>query len=89
MEDRNGGSPIPGVEVRVDPLTSEIQYRGRNVMMGYLKQAEETLNTVDEEGLDAHGRPGIVGRGRFPEGDGSSEGADRDGGRREHLACDH
>ena len=59
------GLPIPGVEVRVDPLTSEIQYRGRNVMMGYLKQAEETLNTVDEEGWMHTGDQGSLDEDGF------------------------
>ena len=44
------GLPMPGVEIRVDPQSQEIQYRGRITMMGYLKQPEETLRTLDVEG---------------------------------------
>ena len=44
------GLPLPGVEVRIDPQNSEIMYRGRNVMMGYLKNPNETLRTLDPDG---------------------------------------
>ena len=44
------GLPLPGVEVQIDPQNSEIMYRGRNVMMGYLKNPNETLRTLDADG---------------------------------------
>ena len=44
------GLPMPGVEVQTDPLTEEIVYRGRITMMGYLKQPQETLSTLDADG---------------------------------------
>ena len=44
------GRSLPGIECRVDPYTSELQYRGRHTMMGYLKMPRETMNTIDEEG---------------------------------------
>lgn len=44
------GRSLPGIECRIDPYTSELQYRGRHTMMGYLKMPKETMNTIDEEG---------------------------------------
>ena len=44
------GLPMPGIEINVDPQNQEIMYRGRITMMGYLKQPEETLRTLDTEG---------------------------------------
>ena len=44
------GRSLPGIECRVDPYTSELQYRGGHTMMGYLKMPRETMNTIDEEG---------------------------------------
>ena len=44
------GLPLPGVEIEVDPQNQEIMYKGRNTMMGYLKNPEETLRTLDSEG---------------------------------------
>ena len=45
------GLPLPGVEIEVDPQNQEIMYKGRNTMMGYLKNPEETLRTLDPEGF--------------------------------------
>ncbi|KAK8807128.1 hypothetical protein WA158_003887 [Blastocystis sp. Blastoise] len=47
---RSCGRPMPGTEGRIDPNTHEIQYKGRFVMMGYLKMETETLQTIDDEG---------------------------------------
>lgn len=44
------GIPQPGTLGRIDPVTNEIQYKGRYVMMGYLKNEEDTLQTIDSEG---------------------------------------
>lgn len=64
------GLPFPGVEVTVSS-TNEIMYKGRNVMMGYLKQPDETLKAIDDKGflhtgdmgrIDADGFLTITGR---------------------------
>lgn len=51
------GVPIPGAEIKIDhnpdrdqPGNGEICYRGRHVMMGYMKNAEKTQQTIDDEG---------------------------------------
>jgi len=44
------GPACPYNEVRLDPRTSELLVRGRNVFMGYLNQPEKTAETIDAEG---------------------------------------
>ncbi len=44
------GPACPYNEVRLDPETSELLIRGRNVFMGYLNQPEKTAETIDAEG---------------------------------------
>ncbi|KAK8790986.1 hypothetical protein WA158_005617 [Blastocystis sp. Blastoise] len=43
------GKAVPGCQMRIGD-NDEIQYRGRLTMMGYLKNPEETLKTLDPEG---------------------------------------
>lgn len=38
----------------------EICMRGRNIMMGYLKQAEETCKTIDSQGFLSSGDLGKI-----------------------------
>ena len=44
------GPACPYNEVRLDPETSELLIRGKNVFMGYLNQPEKTAETIDAEG---------------------------------------
>ena len=59
------GVPMPGCETRIkkekgNDEEGEICMRGRNIMMGYLKQPEETCKTIDSEGFLASGDLGRV-----------------------------
>jgi long-chain acyl-CoA synthetase len=54
------GRAASGVEVRVDPQTSELLIRGPNVFMGYLNQPEMTARTIDAEGWLHSGDVGSV-----------------------------
>mmetsp|Transcript_3967 Transcript_3967/g.5174 ORF Transcript_3967/g.5174 Transcript_3967/m.5174 type:complete len:707 (-) Transcript_3967:26-2146(-) len=51
------GPAIPGVEIKLDheagrdkPGHGEICYRGRNIMMGYMKNQAKTTESIDKEG---------------------------------------
>ena len=65
------GRPMRGVQARVDPDTNEVQFKGRLIMMGYMKMPAETAATIDEDGwmhtgdqaiIDADGFVKITGR---------------------------
>jgi len=72
------GTSLLGTELKLDhvdgrdkPGEGEICYRGRHIMMGYMKQLEKTRETIDPEGflhsgdvgrLDADGFLSITGR---------------------------
>ena len=45
------GRVIPGGEIRIDPTTSEIWYRGSNVMMGYADSRDDLARPGDLEEL--------------------------------------
>ncbi|MGZ8260690.1 MAG: AMP-dependent synthetase/ligase [Caldimonas sp.] len=44
------GPACPYNEVRLDPETSEILVRGKNVFLGYLNQPAKTAETIDRDG---------------------------------------
>ena len=58
------GFPVPGGDLKIknqnNDQEGEICMRGRNVMMGYLKQPEETCKIFDSEGFLASGDIGKV-----------------------------
>lgn len=65
------GPPYPGVEVRIETATGEIQMRSPAVMQGYYKEPELTresftadgwLHTGDKGNIDAQGNLHITGR---------------------------
>ena len=51
---KSAGFCIPGCDLRIDNPNEngegEICMRGRNVMMGYLKDEEQTMQTIDDYG---------------------------------------
>jgi len=67
------GLPLPGVEVRLDPGTSEILVRGPNVFSGYWRRPEATTDAFTPDGWfhtgdigawDEAGYLAIVGRAK-------------------------
>ena len=65
------GSPIPGVEQRIDPATDEVQLLSPGATLGYYQEPQLTqelftadgwLRTGDTGVIDAHGCLRIVGR---------------------------
>ncbi|GAB4127444.1 MAG: AMP-binding protein [Raineya sp.] len=65
------GQPFPGVELRIDPDTNEIQMRSPWIMKGYFKDPQKTAEVIDGEGwlhtgdvgeLDSQGFLKITGR---------------------------
>lgn len=67
------GIPFPGVELRLDPRSSEIEVRGPNVFAGYFERPDATADSFTEDGwfrtgdvgeVDDDGYVSIVGRAK-------------------------
>jgi len=65
------GKPIPGVKVRIDSETKELQVMGPNIMKGYYNKPEMTKDALTEDGwlktgdiakISSHGYIYITGR---------------------------
>ena len=65
------GRAMKGLQVKTDPDTNEVLFKGRSVMMGYMKQPVETAAAIDDDGwlhtgdqasIDADGFVTITGR---------------------------
>ena len=54
------GFVLPGIEVRFDPDSHEIQCRGGNVMKGYFKSPDLTAEVIDSEGWFHTGDTGYL-----------------------------
>ena len=52
------GKPLPGVEVIIDPINSEVLVRGGNIMKGYYHKPEETARVLSEDGFFRTGDAG-------------------------------
>lgn len=46
---KSAGRTILGTNVYISPTDGEISFRGRNILMGYLKNEEATRSTIDRE----------------------------------------
>lgn len=61
---REAGKTMPGSELAIDNPDAqgngEICLRGRNCFMGYFKNEEETIKTIDKKGFVHSGDVGII-----------------------------
>lgn len=59
------GRPMRGIAARVDPDTNEVQFKGRIIMMGYMKMPAETAATIDEDGWLHTGDQAVIDEDGF------------------------
>jgi long-chain-fatty-acid--CoA ligase ACSBG len=59
------GQKLDGTEMIIVPETKEIIYRGRHIMMGYMKEAEKSADTIDAEGYLHSGDQGAIDEDGF------------------------
>lgn len=59
------GVPLPGTELKLAPGTSEIIYKGRHILMGYLKMDDQTASTIDSDGFLHSGDKGAIDEDNF------------------------
>lgn len=53
------GVPIPGTEVKCDPVTGELMIRSPGTCLGYLNMPEKTAETIDKDGWVHTGDVGV------------------------------
>ena len=54
------GIPLPGVDLRLDPTTSEIEVRGPNVFSGYFERPEADAGSFTDDGWFRTGDIGSI-----------------------------
>ncbi|OWZ17298.1 Long-chain-fatty-acid-CoA ligase [Phytophthora megakarya] len=59
------GPEMQGTRTRIDADTGEIQYTGRHIFMGYLKDEDATKKTLDEDGWLYSGDVGEIDKDGF------------------------
>ena len=59
------GKPLPGVEIRIDPLNGEILVKGGNIFKGYTNLPEETARSFTEDGFFRTGDVGHLDKDGF------------------------
>ena len=59
------GRVMRGIHARTDPDTQEVQFKGRLVMMGYMKMPAETAAAIDEDGWLHTGDQAVIDQDGF------------------------
>ena len=59
------GRVMRGIHARTDPDTQEVQFKGRLVMMGYMKMPAETAAAIDEDGWLHTGDQAVIDKDGF------------------------